>query len=217
MRPKDDRNPSRLIVEGPDDLFSVVQLTRAHGVDWESEGSVAPYIRQAGGFVGALRELSIALRAKHRRLGIVLDADTSPHDKWMDIRKALTGLADVPLQVPSEGFVGIADNGCHLGIWLMPDNQRIGALEEFLVGLIPQTDSVWNYACEVSSEARQRGARFSASHTQKASVRTWLAWQEQPGVPPGKAIERRYLDAQLPAGRHFIAWFQKVFMPETRE
>jgi hypothetical protein len=212
MRPKDDRNPSRLIVEGPDDLFSVVQLTRAHGVDWDSEGSPAPYVRQAGGFVGALRELSLAVRAKHQRLGVVLDADASPMDRWLDVRKALNGLASIPLQPPEAGFVGIADNGCRIGIWLMPDNQSVGALEDFLVGLIPPTDSVWKYACDVSGEARSRGARFSETHKQKASVRTWLAWQEQPGVPPGKAIERGYFDPKLSASRNFIEWFQQMFV-----
>jgi hypothetical protein len=55
MRPRDSRNPRRLLVEGVDDLFTVVQLTRAHGVDWDSEGSGAPFIRDAGGFEGALR------------------------------------------------------------------------------------------------------------------------------------------------------------------
>ena len=57
MRPRDRRNPHRLIVEGPDDLHTVVHLTTAHGVDWESDGSSAPFIRDAGGLEGALREL----------------------------------------------------------------------------------------------------------------------------------------------------------------
>lgn len=97
-------------------------------------------------------------------------------------------------------------------MWLIPDNRRSGSLEDVVIDLIPSADPVWAYAQEVSEEARRRGARFAARHTPKASVRTWLAWQEQPGVPPGEAIKRTYLDPRVPAAFGFVGWFKRMFL-----
>ncbi|MCA9708952.1 MAG: hypothetical protein KDK70_24110, partial [Myxococcales bacterium] len=80
--------------------------------------------------------------------------------------------------------------------------------------MIPPADPVWTYAAEVSREALHRGARFKEHHIDKASVRTWLAWQEQPGVPPGNAIARKYLDAQQGTVHGFVRWFQRLFLTE---
>jgi hypothetical protein len=162
-----------------------------------------------------LRELPVALRAQYKRVGIVLDADSSPLERWQRVRKAVLGLTAMPKEPPDDGFIGLATNGCRMGVWLMPDNRSVGALEEFLTGLIPPSDAVWKYACEVSEEAHRRGAYFEKQHTPKASVRTWLAWQEQPGVPPGTAIERKYFNPASPAARGFVDWFQRMFLAET--
>lgn len=210
MKPRDRRNPHRLIVEGPDDLHTVVHLTAAHGVDWDSDDSGAPYVRDAGGLDGALRELPTSIKST-RRLGIVLDADQSPVNVWTRVREALR-IPSLPTEPPAGGYVGAADGGCRIGVWILPDNQRPGALEDLLTGLIPPDDPVWTYAGEASREASRRGARFKEHYLHKASVRTWLAWQEQPGVPPGSAIQRGYLDAQQSAAHGFVRWFQSLFL-----
>lgn len=121
-------NPSRLLVEGPDDQHTIVHPTRAHGVDWDSDGSSAPYIHAAGGIDKALRELSTSVRVQ-RRLGVVLDADDSASSRWEDVRRAL-GVTSAPEELPREGYIGIAENGCRVGVWLIPDNRRSGSLED---------------------------------------------------------------------------------------
>lgn len=210
MKPNNSKNPSRLIVEGPDDQHTIVHLTRARGVDWDSDGSSAPYIQSAGGIDSALQQISASLKVV-RRLGIVLDADDSASSRWEDVRRAL-GVTSAPEELPREGYLGIAENGCRVGVWLIPDNRRSGSLEDVVIDLIPSADPVWAYAQEVSAEARLRGARFAARHLPKASVRTWLAWQEQPGVPPGEAIKRTYLDAHAPVASGFVGWFKRMFL-----
>ena len=93
MKPRDRRNPHRLIVEGHDDLHTVVHLTGAHGVDWDADGSFAPYIRDAGGRDQALRELPLSLR-NQRKVGIILDTDLSSSNTWQCVRQVVKDLAE---------------------------------------------------------------------------------------------------------------------------
>lgn len=208
MRPNDSRNPSWLIVEGPDDKHTLIHLAKTHGVDWESDGGWAPYIHAAGSFEAALRYAPTAVRVT-RRLGLVVDADRSALAQWNRVCKAI-GIPNPPVSPPSGGYVGLVGT-CRFGVWIMPDNQRSGALEEFLVDLIPAEDSVWGFAQDVSLEAKRRGAPFEDRHASKAAVRTWLAWRKQPGVPLGMAISNGYFNPRPPVALSFVDWFQQMF------
>ena len=58
--------------------------------------------------------------------------------------------------------------------------------------------------------AKRAGALFPDSRRDKAVLRTWLAWQEEPGLPYGLAVSRHYFqDTSL--ARRFAGWFRRLF------
>lgn len=79
-----------------------------------------------------------------------------------------------------------------VGVWLMPDNRRSGALEEFLQDLVSSNDSLLPIAEQSTQRAKERGARFPDSDQLKAVLHAWLAWQARPGLPYGSAVRARY-------------------------
>ena len=119
---------------------------------------------------------------------------------------------ETPDKVPREGFVGEAEAyRARVGVWLMPDNQREGTLENFLRDLVEEVDPLLPYAEESSWRAKELGAKFSGSDVDKAVLHTWLAWQEEPGLPYGTAMRARFFRDDSPAAQAFVTWFRMVF------
>ena len=98
-----------------------------------------------------------------------------------------------------------------VGVWLMPDNRRSGAVEEFLQDLIAKGDALLQLAETSTTSAKGLGAAFPDARRPKAVLHTWLAWQKRPGVPYGTAIKARYFQHDSPAALAFVDWFQRVF------
>ena len=98
--------------------------------------------------------------------------------------------------------------GTRVGVWIMPDNRRSGAIEDFLSlsDLIQQGDQLLTHSEESTEKAKSLGARFSDSNTKKAVLHAWLAWQETPGLPYGSAIRAHYLKDDSEAAEQFVAW-----------
>jgi hypothetical protein len=98
-----------------------------------------------------------------------------------------------------------------VGIWLMPDNQFPGMLEDFVSFLIPQSDALWQKVDNCLNQIPEKERRFSLDHRIKAQLHTWLAWQKEPGKPLGTAITARYLDAEAAHAQQLIAWIRRLF------
>ena len=100
-----------------------------------------------------------------------------------------------------------------VGIWLMPDNRSIGALEHFIEKLIPGSDPCWDYAHEAASAARGRygGVACPEKDHLKSRLHTWLAWQREPGRPFGTALTASILSHDSPEALAFLRWFQRLF------
>jgi len=96
----------------------------------------------------------------------------------------------------------------------MPDNSSPGTLESFLMGLIPQDDPTWSYAGEVVVEAQKLGARCKPKDRGKSTLHTWLAWQEEPGLPFGTALRAEFFLHDSAVARRFVEWFQRLFGEE---
>lgn len=93
----------------------------------------------------------------------------------------------------------------------MPDNQRSGALEVFLKDLVDNNDSLLPIAKNSTGLAKKHGALFPDSRNDKAVVRTWLAWQEEPGLPYGLAVSKHYFRHDTDIAVAFVRWFKRVF------
>jgi ABC-type glycerol-3-phosphate transport system substrate-binding protein len=95
----------------------------------------------------------------------------------------------------------------------MPDNQTQGMLETFLKYLVPdERQSLWEYAQEVTQEAKQKGARFKdPHHLDKANIYTWLAWQNPPGRQLHDAVKQKILNPNHPKAQDFVKWFKALY------
>jgi hypothetical protein len=204
--------PHRLIVEGRDDQWSIIELTAKHGWDWENPDPHYPFIDDAHGDTLALEALPVALRTL-QRVGIVLDADIAPRDRWQSVGDRLSGTGfPLPAQPDPAGTVSEAPDGKRLGVSLMPDNQNPGKLEDFLALLVPQADPCWAWSAESTARARQLGAGFTEPDFIKARIHTWLAWQKEPALPFGTAIRAATFAHDIDAARRFVAWMERLFM-----
>ena len=213
--------PSILRVEGKDDTHAIVHLLLRHGVDCESIPVRIKSVRGDGdepsGADRLLAEMETdVLASTGRSIGFVLDADEVPGDRWNAVSGRLkpVGLT-LPDEIPPEGFVDDASTiQARVGVWLMPDNRRSGALEEFLRDLVESEDPLLPIADTSTRHAKEQGARFPDSDRRKAVLHAWLAWQERPGLPYGTAIRARYFGHDSAAALAFVAWFRRVFYRE---
>jgi len=213
-----------LVVEGDDDKWVTINLLARHGALWgDSTGAASedlPYVTSANG-IDPLRKIAAVEAKSRRRLGMILDADLAAGTAWAKLRDQLRSIADppewlspmlaqVPELLPTEGLV-IEQDGRAIGVWVMPDNGAQGALEDFLVQLIPPDDIHWEHACASVAAAVTRGVAFSPQYRSKAEVHTWLAWQAEPGVPPGRAVKSAYFTHNAARALAFVAWFRRMF------
>lgn len=149
----------------------------------------------------------------YTHLGLVLDADDDVQKQWERLRRALPEGLALPERPDPSGTVvpGLRPN-TRFGVWAMPDNVRPGALEHLLQTLIVPGDTLWAHAERVTGEAVGHGAEFPPKAKDKAVLRAWLAWQAEPGVPPGRALKSGYFRGASPAVSAFVAWFDRLFL-----
>ncbi len=84
-----------------------------------------------------------------------------------------------------------------VGIWLMPDNDVDGMLEDFCRQLVD--DQALKFASNCVQQAKDKQiTSFIDNHHSKAVVHTFLAWQNEPGMPIGQAITAKALDGNKP-------------------
>jgi len=98
-----------------------------------------------------------------------------------------------------------------VGLWIMPNNQVQGILEDFLRFLIPQGDSLFQHATSSVQQIPEGRRLFVPQDTRKAEMHTWLAWQAEPGRPYGTAITAGFLNDDCPEADTLIAWLRRLF------
>ena len=202
-----------LIVEGKDDKHVMLALRDK----LQLKGTYD--VEDKGDDHKLLKSIEAELIAPGRKcLGIVMDKDTDNPDKnknrWEQIKAILTPLSyNVPESAPSSGAVlpspelGFA----RVGIWLMPNNQNSGMLEDFMRQLIVPDDDCLLFAEETLKELEKREIqRYKKVHRAKALMHTWIAWQDQPGIPLGQSTTR-YLTTDTALCQQFAAWLNRLF------
>ena len=208
-------NRNILLVEGPDDEHVIRHICGNRGIPNLDD------IKPHGGADELLRVIStsLALSEQGDTFGIIIDADTDLAARWQSIRDriAASGYREVPAEPGPEGTIipgSDEDRLPRLGIWLMPDNQTGGILEDFLQFLVPQEHrNLLEYAN--TSVANLPVRLFTDNDTAKAVMHTWLAWQSEPGRPYGTAITARFLDPTVPEADVLVAWLKRLFFPDS--
>ena len=212
---------SGLYVEGKDDSHALFHMLATRGLP--TDASWFPRIKETsgvGGVEGLLAGMEIAIRfATGHTVGFVLDANASANDRWRAVSSRLVsvGLAP-PEDLPAAGYIAFCESyRTRTGVWMMPNNRRKGALEDFLIDLIHPTDLLLSHARSATDQAHEMGAAFPVNATRKAELRAWLAWCEEPGLPYGTAIRAGYFPHDSPDSEAFVTWFMELFHPQDED
>lgn len=197
-----------LLVEGKDDLHVICNLLKHYNVP-QTFG-----VLEKGGFDSIIGLLPVQLKASGIEcLGIVVDADSDLPARWRKLGSILrkAGYASIPPEPATNGAIFSAPDLPRVGAWVMPDNEIRGMLEDFVALLVPEGDCLLSLANKALDSIPSDERRFIVAHRPKALIHTWLAWQEQPGLPMGLAITTKYLDASSPHAVRFIEWIKRLF------
>lgn len=159
-----------LLVEGKDELHVLSRLLEHHRVPENFR------IKDKEGIGNLLGTLDVELIAGGlERLGVVVDADTSPTSRWESLR-SIFAQSGCPLPNQAEPLGTIVElpgrTLTRVGVWVMPDNAVAGMLEDFVGSLIPADDALWDFASECVDEVILRDRRFPLVQRSKAVVHT---------------------------------------------
>ncbi len=222
----------RLLVEGPDEMnviWRLLEVRGYHRLQEPAKSHKAPKITrlqsdeaeleilEAGSKDQVLQSISVTWKAEWpHNLGAVLDWDfefekqTKP---WPSLRarilkatdgKPLSGLPSELELPPRDGLVMSDDDGRRLGAWIMPDNENKGTLETFVSTMIRPGNALALWEKAQADVAAIPMKLFGETKHHKACMHTWLAWQEEPGLPMRIAIRAKYLEAYSPAAQALV-------------
>lgn len=222
-KPKKTTNYQQLLVEGKNDRHVIWALCEQYQLSETFTVEVPPGKRE--GVESLLAVLPVLLNEKKlQTLGIVVDADQDLAARWQSIRDRLIARdypkADIPDSPRVKGWVYQPEDIYlkRVGVWVMPNNQLPGMLEDFVALLMPENDNLRPKAEEILREIETEGLnRYGEIHRAKALIHTWLAWQETPGMPMGQAITARVLQRESAIAQVFVAWLQRLFETDIPE
>ena len=194
-----------LLVEGEDDQHVIEQLRRSIQLpDFSSQVT-----RDVSRLIDAIGPALIA--PDRRALGILLDADDEPEAQWGKLRIRFSEEnVSIPEHPDPDGTILLADNGVRIGIWMMPDNQSAGELEDFFEQMIPSGDAVWESAQRYIDAIPDEHRKFRPGKILRAKVYAWLATREVPGRM-GAAIGRSDVEVNGPLPSRFAEWLRRLF------
>ncbi len=204
-----------LLVEGSDDEHVLKHICGNRGVPHLDE------VRTHGGVETLLESIPVRLRLSQDGdiVGVVIDADTDVKARWESLRDRLinVGYQSVPADPTPDGT--IVDPPAQtllprVGVWIMPDNQTNGILENFLRFLVPQECTLFRHVLSSVATIPAADRRFGPLAEPKAIIHTWLAWQEEPGKPLGTAITARFLDPNVAHVDVLVSWLNRLFFPQ---
>ena len=201
-----EERPKLLLVEGVDDEQVVSQIRH------KNDHLPGFCVKNTDGVQGILRLIAPELKEPERSvLGIMVDANDDPSGRWQSTIDRLRRLDIQAPNQPSPGGVIIdASIDLKVGIWMMPDNETPGELEDFVREMIPTSDPVWPRAVEYIDVIPDVDRKFSAAKTLRAQVYAWLAARSRPRNM-GTAIRAGDLDDTVPLAVQFVDWLDRLF------
>lgn len=193
-----------LLVEGQNDKHVVRNLCHRH------DEIPAFCIREKGGIENLLEAISPEIKVSARKaVGIVMDANDDLTARWNAVVHRLRFAGIQPPSVPE--LAGTVIPGMpKIGIWIMPDNQSSGELEDFAIKMIPSADLVWPKSKKYIDCIPHQHRKFTDKKITRAKLYAWLATREEPGQM-GSAIRKRDLNINGYQSQKFVAWLRRLF------
>ena len=168
-----------------------------------------------------LKSVPGEIRAPGRvAIGIVVDADEDPERRWNEVVGCLQrAVKDFPCKL-SSADVGrlcvrrpggtILPSSPRVGVWMMPDNESTGELEDFVALMIPEDDEIWPLATRYIEDIPHSERKFRSNKMLKAKLFAWLASRKEPGRM-GAAIGAGDLLVDGAQTGNFVGWLRGLF------
>lgn len=206
MRRQEQFN-KKLLVEGNDDQHVVWALCKKFNIEKTFD------VVDCEGIDNLTQEITVRFKLPDTTIGIIVDADTNLENRLTALKNILTiqGFT-IPEVLPNEGIICSNGDNKKVGVWIMPNNNANGILEDFITFLVPHTDmllSVVNSTLDHIEEKKLNN--YFPKDKSKAVIHTWLAWQKDPGIPMGQAITKRYLSTDEATCLLLIQWLKILF------
>lgn len=212
-----------LLVEGDFDKYVIGELLR-QTPNQVGKVAIEPFRKKddAGlkadeqGIYTLLKSLPVTIKATDptHTIGIVVDADIHTAGRWQRIRQILTdaGYENLPDTFPNGLVVPTNDVLPRFGLWIMPNNQEEGIIENFIRQLIHEQDKLQPEVDNALNVLQAKELQlFTDVHRPKAFIRTWLAWQEKPEMSFGVAVSKKVLTTDADLCLRFVNWLNLLF------
>lgn len=157
-------------------------------------------------------------------IAVVVDADYGQHgggyQRTIDSLSEIVGRSGFVLENNSSPKSGLcfknSDGLADFGLWIMPNNQQEGMLEDWIKSCINESEqALFQQAIDAVQDIST--PKFPAHLSSKAEVATWLAWQKQPGHGLYAAITDQLLDNEHPLFTELKQWLHKVFTKQPEQ
>lgn len=201
----------KLLVEGNNDWHVLMNLCSRYDVAENFD------IIDCGGKDKLLSQLRLRLSnpSINQIIGVIVDADTDCISCYNQIVNNLKpygyDFPDVPVK---NGLIlqSKEEDKAKVGVWIMPDNSSQGMIEDFALRLIDPTDVLLQKAESTIVEIEEEKiCRFKPVHRSKAKIHTYLAWNDEPGLPIGQAINKNLLNADSEYAQVFMSWISRLY------
>ena len=211
-----------LYVEGQDDYYVTLHLCKEYQISIPECFHICDCKGQ-NEVLKKISGLSNPLDLKLKIVGIVLDADENIASRWEQITDKLKRISSnykIPENITSKGTIIEAINSDEeefpkVGIWIMPNNEKEGMLEDFLMEMAEESNYKGGiqYAKECVENAKEKNfTSFKDTHKSKSVVHTYLAWHDEPSFTFGKAITKQEgFNPNTPLVQDFINWLRNLF------
>jgi hypothetical protein len=208
MRVKEKHN-QKLLLEGNDDQHVIWALCEKYNITESFD------VIDCEGITKLNDQIPIRFKQSNiKTVGILIDADTDIKSRWSSIKSTLETIGFIlPNEIPLDGLI-IQNQSICVGVWIMPNNNLNGMLEDFISFLVPKEDKLLPIVNSTLKGIEIQNLNgYSLIHKSKAIIHTWLSWQEDPGTPMGLAITKKYLSTDDESCLKLMNWINQLFNP----
>lgn len=207
MRIEENFN-KKLLVEGNDDQHVIWALCEKFTVTENFD------VIDCEGITKLYEQLPVRFKqAQVNTIGLIIDADSEIKDRWKSI-SALLSLQGftIPQEIPIEGLILKNNSDFKIGVWIMPNNNENGMLEDFISFLVPKEDKILPIVNDTLTNIENQGLnQYSLIHKSKATIHAWLSLQSDPGTPMGLGITKRYLTTDEETCLKLVNWLKELY------
>lgn len=213
--PSFPNNQKCLLVEGQDDRHLIEHICKKY----LNEKNLPFVIKDKDGIDNIIKSITGEIKAPNREaLGIMTDTNGDLANTWNKITTQLKeetvvdylkiDQKEIPDKPKSEGV--LIKCKPYIGIWLMPDNESSGEIENFFLKMLPKEDHIWPLAKAYIAQIPRHHRLFSPEKEEKAKLYAWLATRKNPGRM-GASVTRDELNLDDNLIKGFLKWLCDLF------